>query len=90
MKFVCRWLNGLLTRQCSGSERACGDRRRLRASLSVRRAKPVEVGRDSSVPVDEAASGVGPIGDRQMVQSVDYCHCHEGEIKNLSHRYAVA
>ena len=25
-----------------------------------------------------------------MVQSVDYCHCHEGEIKNLSHRYALA
>jgi hypothetical protein len=49
-----------------------------------------EVGRDSSVPVDEVASGVGPIGDRLMVQSVDCCHCDEGEIKNLSHRYAVA
>ena len=25
-----------------------------------------------------------------MVQSHDYCQCDEGEIKNLSHRYAVA
>jgi hypothetical protein len=61
----------------------CGRRSRY-GELSL-----FEVGRDSSVPGDELASGVGPVGDRQMVQSHDYCQCDEGEIKNLSHRYAV-